>query len=143
VFDNPVNPFVAGFIGSPPMNQLDGVVESAAARLADGTVVPLPEDIAAKLSDGRKVVVGFRPDAFAPKGHSLHPEDRSVEIEAPVIISEPLGTETIIFTQFGGKEVQAKMLDPRPLEDGETLTFTLDLERLHVFDGESGKSLRA
>ena len=143
VFDNPVNTFVAGFIGSPPMNQLDGVVESAAARLADGTVVPLPEDIAAKLSDGRKVVVGFRPDAFAPKGHSLHPEDRSVEIEAPVIISEPLGTETIIFTQFGGKEVQAKMLDPRPLEDGETLTFTLDLERLHVFDGESGKSLRA
>ncbi|MAM09881.1 MAG: sugar ABC transporter ATP-binding protein [Rhizobiaceae bacterium] len=143
VFENPVNTFVAGFIGSPPMNQLDGVVESAAARLADGTVVPLPEDIAAKLSDGRKVVVGFRPDAFAPKGHSLHPEDRSVEIEAPVIISEPLGTETIIFTQFGGKEVQAKMLDPRPLEDGETLTFTLDLERLHVFDGESGKSLRA
>ncbi|AMM83254.1 sn-glycerol-3-phosphate ABC transporter ATP-binding protein UgpC [Martelella sp. AD-3] len=143
VFENPVNTFVAGFIGSPPMNQLDGVVESAAARLADGTVVPLPEDIAAKLSDGRKVVVGFRPDAFAPKGHSLHPEDRSVEIEAPVIISEPLGTETIIFTQFGGKEVQAKMLDPRPLEDGETLTFTLDLERLHVFDGETGKSLRA
>ncbi|QQM31133.1 sn-glycerol-3-phosphate ABC transporter ATP-binding protein UgpC [Martelella lutilitoris] len=143
VFENPANTFVAGFIGSPPMNQLDGVVADRAARLADGTVVPLPDDIAAKLSDGQKVVVGFRPDAFAPKGHSLHPEDRSVEIEAPVIISEPLGTETIIFTQFGGKEVQAKMLDPRPLEDGETLTFTLDLERLHVFDGETGKSLRA
>ncbi|MBB4123332.1 sn-glycerol-3-phosphate ABC transporter ATP-binding protein UgpC [Martelella radicis] len=143
VFENPVNTFVAGFIGSPPMNQLDGVVENGAARLNDGTLVPLPEDIAARLSDGQKVVVGFRPDAFAPKGHSLHPEDRSIEISLPVVISEPLGTETIIFTEFGGKEVQAKMLDPRPLNDGETLTFTLDLERLHVFDGETGKSLRA
>ncbi|TNB49017.1 sn-glycerol-3-phosphate ABC transporter ATP-binding protein UgpC [Martelella lutilitoris] len=143
VFENPANTFVAGFIGSPPMNQLEGVVEKSAARLDDGALVPLPEDIAAKLSDGQKVVVGFRPDAFAPKGHSLHPEDRSIAVEAPVIISEPLGTETIIFTEFGGKEVQAKMLDPRPLNDGETLTFTLDLERLHVFDAESGKSLRA
>ncbi len=143
VFERPVNTFVAGFIGSPPMNQLDGVVANGAAKLNDGTLVPLPEDIAATLFDGQKVVVGFRPDAFAPKGHSLHVEDRSIEVALPVIISEPLGTETIIFTEFGGKEVQAKMLDPRPLEDGETLTFTLDLERLHVFDGESGKSLRA
>ncbi|WP_319519264.1 sn-glycerol-3-phosphate ABC transporter ATP-binding protein UgpC [uncultured Martelella sp.] len=143
VFENPVNTFVAGFIGSPPMNQLDGVVEADGARLEDRTLVPLPADIAPKVSEGQKVVVGFRPDAFAPKGHSLHPEDRSTEISLPVMISEPLGTETIIYTRLGGKEVQAKMLDPHPLEDGETLTFTLDLERLHVFDGETGRSLRA
>ncbi|TCT41782.1 ABC transporter ATP-binding protein [Martelella mediterranea] len=147
VFENPVNTFVAGFIGSPPMNQLEGMIEQengdVVARVGGGVAVPLPEDIAPKVRAGQKVVIGFRPDAFAPKGHSLHPEDRSVELDLPVEISEPLGTETIIYTQIGGKEVQAKMLDPRPLKDGEALTFTLDVERLHVFDGESGKSLRA
>ncbi|WP_180900046.1 ABC transporter ATP-binding protein [Martelella soudanensis] len=142
VFENPANTFVAGFIGSPPMNQLEAVVEDGAARLADGTLVPLPADIAPKVSAGKKVVIGFRPDAFAPKGHSLHAEDRSLGVSLPVLISEPLGTETIIYTELGGKEVQAKMLDPRPLTDGETLTFTLDLDRLHVFDGATGKSLR-
>ncbi|WP_174801342.1 sn-glycerol-3-phosphate ABC transporter ATP-binding protein UgpC [Martelella limonii] len=143
VFENPVNTFVAGFIGSPPMNQLEGVAENGAARLSDGALVPLPGDIASKVSSGDKVIIGFRPDAFAPKGHSLHAEDRSLEVDLQVLISEPLGTETIIYTELGGKEVQAKMLDPRPLADGEKLTFTLDLDRLHVFDADTGKSLRA
>ncbi|WP_176084886.1 sn-glycerol-3-phosphate ABC transporter ATP-binding protein UgpC [Martelella sp. HB161492] len=147
VFENPVNTFVAGFIGSPPMNQLNATVERAdgttIARLADGTAVPLPADIAPTLLNGQTVVIGFRPDAFAPKGHSLHPEERSLEIDLGVVIAEPLGTETIIFTELAGKDVQAKMLDPRPVSSGETLTFTLDLDRLHVFDQASGRSLRA
>jgi multiple sugar transport system ATP-binding protein len=58
------------------------------------------------------------------------------------MIAEPLGTETILFTELGGREVQGKMLDPRPVQSGEMLDFTLDLTRLHVFDKTSGKSLR-
>ena len=147
VFNNPVNTFVAGFIGSPPMNLVEGVIEQngqgLVARIIGDIAAPLSEDVASRVMLGQKVIVGFRPDAFAPKGHSLHPEERSIELKLKVVIAEPLGTETIVFTEIGGKEVLAKMLDPKPLSSGDELTFTLDLERLHVFDAETGKSVRA
>jgi multiple sugar transport system ATP-binding protein len=146
VFDQPANVFVAGFIGSPPMNQLDAVVASeagaAVARLTDGVVVPLPADIAATVIEGQQVVLGFRPESFAPAGHSLHGEGNSLTIASQVLIAEPLGTETMLYTEFGGAEVQGKMLNPRVVAPGEQLDFTLDLSRLHVFDKASGKSLR-
>jgi multiple sugar transport system ATP-binding protein len=147
VFEHPVNTFVAGFIGSPPMNQLDAVVASEGgnpvAKLADGVLVPIPADVAGKVTQGQQIVLGFRPESLAPKGHSLHGEGNTVSINRTVMIAEPLGTETIIFTELGGKEVQSKMLNPRVVRTGETLDFTLDLSRLHVFDKTSGMSLRA
>ena len=96
----------------------------------------------ASISEGQQIILGFRPESFAPKGHSLHGADRSISVNRVVQIAEPLGTETILFTELGGKEVQGKMLDPRPVRPGEMLDFTLDLTRLHVFDKASGKSLR-
>nr|WP_314262268.1 sn-glycerol-3-phosphate ABC transporter ATP-binding protein UgpC [uncultured Devosia sp.] len=141
VFENPVNTFVAGFIGSPPMNQLDAVVAGGKARLGDGTEVPLPAGIAVR--DGQEIVLGFRPESFAPRGHSLHAEAGAMGLKSQVIIAEPLGTETILFVTLGGRDVQGKMLNPRVVHPGETLDFTLDLTRLHVFDKASGKSVRA
>jgi multiple sugar transport system ATP-binding protein len=147
VFDRPANVFVAGFIGSPPMNQLDAEVASEAgrpvARLGDGLDIPVPPDIASRLSAGQKIVVGFRPESLAPKGHALHGEAGSVALTRPVVIAEPLGTETILFTDLAGREVQGRMLNPRPVRAGEVMDFTLDLSRLHLFDKASGRSLRA
>jgi multiple sugar transport system ATP-binding protein len=140
VFERPVNVFVAGFIGSPPMNLVDAVVQGGKARLSDGVDIVLPADV--RVAEGQQIVVGFRPDSFAPKGHSLHGEDRSMVLSRAVSIAEPLGTETILFASVGGKEVQGKMLNPRPVQPGELLDFTLDLDRLHVFDRASGVSLR-
>ncbi len=140
VFERPVNVFVAGFIGSPPMNLIDAEAAGGRARLADGLEIPLPAD--ARVTEGQQIVVGFRPDSFAPKGHSLHGEHHSMQLSRTVSIAEPLGTETILFASVGGKEVQGKMLNPRPVQPGETLEFTLDLDRLHVFDRASGVSLR-
>ena len=146
VFDKPANTFVAGFIGSPPMNQLEAVIDAdkgtPAARLADGTSLRLPAGLAARLSAGQQVIVGFRPEAFAPQGHSLHAESDAMVLPRTVTFAEPLGTETIVFTDFGGQEVQGKMLNPRPLAAGETVNFTLDLGHLHIFDKASGKTLR-
>ena len=140
VFERPANTFVAGFIGSPPMNQLDAVVVGGKARLVDGLEVPLPPD--AKVTEGQEIVVGFRPESFAPRGHSLHAAGETLDIDRAVTIAEPLGTETILFASLGGQEVQGKMLNPRPVAPGEVLAFTLDLMRLHVFDRASGKTLR-
>jgi multiple sugar transport system ATP-binding protein len=141
VFENPVNTFVAGFIGSPPMNQLEAKVTGGKARLDDGTEVPLPAGLS--VSEGQDIVLGFRPESFAPRGHSLHGEAQAMALKSKVIIAEPLGTETILFVTLGGKDVQGKMLNPRVVTPGEELDFTLDLTRLHVFDKQSGKSVRA
>jgi multiple sugar transport system ATP-binding protein len=141
VFDRPANTFVAGFIGSPPMNQLDAVAAAGKARLSDGVEVPLPAGVS--VGEGQQIVVGFRPDSFAPKGHSLHGADQSLTVNRAVTIAEPLGTETLLFTELGGREVQGKMLNPRVVTPDEMLEFTLDLTRLHIFDKASGKSLRS
>ncbi len=147
VFETPANVFVAGFIGSPPMNLLDAVVGSdngrPVATLSDGVTVPLPAGIAGKAATGQAIVLGFRPESFAPQGHSLHGDAGSLPIRRAVTIAEPLGTETILFAPLGGEEVQGKMLNPRVVAPGEVLDFTLDLGRLHIFDKASGKSLRA
>ncbi len=140
VFERPVNTFVAGFIGSPPMNLIDAVVTAGKARLSDGVEVPLPPD--ARVSEGLPIVLGFRPESFAPRGHSLHTDARALSISRTIVIAEPLGTETILFTTLGGKDVQGKMLAPRPVAPGEQLEFTLDLDRLQVFDRASGVTLR-
>jgi multiple sugar transport system ATP-binding protein len=139
VFERPVNTFVAGFIGSPPMNQLDAVVEAGAAKLSDGVTVPLPEGLGVR--EGQEIVLGFRPESFAPRGHSLHGDAQSLAVTRQVDIAEPLGTETILFVTLGGKDVQGKMLNPRAVRPGETLEFTLDLSRLHVFDKASGRRM--
>ena len=139
VFEHPVNIFVAGFIGSPPMNLLDAVVTGDKARLSDGTEVPLPKGLA--LREYQDIVLGFRPESFAPRGHSLHGEAVALGIKRTVMIAEPLGTETILFVELGGKDVQGKMLNPRVVHPGEELEFTLDLTRLHVFDKASGRSV--
>ncbi|MFN4211732.1 MAG: ABC transporter ATP-binding protein, partial [Devosia sp.] len=141
VFEHPVNVFVAGFIGSPPMNLLDASVTGDKAVLDDGVEVPLPAGC--NVREGQQIVLGFRPESFAPKGHSLHGDAGALTLRRVVAIAEPLGTETILYVSLGGMDVQGKMLNPRVVHPGEELDFTLDLTRLHVFDKASGRSVRA
>ncbi|MCC7321459.1 MAG: sn-glycerol-3-phosphate ABC transporter ATP-binding protein UgpC [Rubellimicrobium sp.] len=146
VFDHPVNTFVAGFIGSPPMNQLPATVETGAggpvARLSDAIAIPLPADLGPRLVAGQAITLGFRPDGLAPEGHGLASGAPTITIPRDILIAEPLGNESILTVELGGREVQGRMLNPRPLHSGERVDFRLDLAHLHVFDGKSGQNLR-
>jgi len=139
VFEKPVNTFVASFIGSPPMNLLDAVVTDGKARLSDGLEIPIP--VSTSVSEGQQIVLGFRPDNFAPQGHSLHSDANALSVKCTVNIAEPLGTETILIVTLGGKEVQGKMLDPRTVATNELMDFTLDLTKLHVFESLTGRRI--
>ncbi|HLV82681.1 MAG TPA: sn-glycerol-3-phosphate ABC transporter ATP-binding protein UgpC, partial [Devosia sp.] len=88
VFEHPVNIFVAGFIGSPPMNLLDAVVSNGKARLSDGIEVPLPAGMA--VQENQEIVLGFRPESLAPKGHALHGDGAALTLQRTVVIAEPL-----------------------------------------------------
>ncbi|SLN62625.1 ABC transporter ATP-binding protein [Roseisalinus antarcticus] len=142
VFNRPATQFVAGFIGSPPMNMADARVVGGNLRLSDEAELPLPPGVAAQ--DGQNVVLGLRPDDIYPQGHGIHTEggDAVEPRDLTVKLSEPLGNETLLFVDFGGKGWTARMLNPRIVKRGEVLGFHMDLSRAHLFDAETGRSLR-
>jgi multiple sugar transport system ATP-binding protein len=147
IFECPANTFVGSFIGSPPMNMLDGVARTNSAgsmdvHLADGIVVPAPRRAVAHLLDGQKIVLGVRADDLTPVGHGTTNAGQSLtRLTRTVTISEPLGTESLLFTSIGGKEVVAKMHNPRPLREDEIMEFELVVDRLHVFDAATGENV--
>ncbi len=142
VFETPANTFVATFIGSPPMNLLDGRISDGQIAIKGGPRIAVPDQFAGKVKNGQNVVLGFRSDNLMPAGHTMPMEGSFTEFDMAVNLSEPLGTETLLYGVLAGREVQAKMLNPRPVKDGERLRFQLDITRCHLFDFESRQSLR-
>jgi multiple sugar transport system ATP-binding protein len=145
VFRRPATRFVAGFIGSPPMNLVEGNVDGGQIRFADGAGLPLPRQFRNAVSAGQKIVFGLRPDDIYPKGHGLHSgEEHEVhQIEMPVTVTEPLGNETLVFAEFTGRDWVCRMLNPKPLRAGDRVDMSLDLSQAHLFAADTGKSLRS
>ena len=127
VYDRPANLFVAEFIGSPSMNLLKGDVVTDGVRLGEGTVLALPESHNAKL--GQKVVYGVRPEHLKlGKG-----------TPAKVTVTEPTGPEIHIYADMGGQEVCAITSERVSLPRGSDIGLAPQLDRVHLFDAESGK----
>ncbi len=146
VFENPASRFVAGFIGSPEMNFFDGVVEVSEGMLfvrnAHLRLPILPARFGDALKGGEKIVAGFRPEDIVPQGHGMDPR-HAVEICTKVDITEMLGNETLLFSSAGDDEFISRMQQPRLVAPGEILTFKFNVERMHLFDAETGRSIRA
>ena len=144
IYQRPVNVFVAQFIGSPPMNLFDAVaVENSNGRVlqvSDGWQLPVPQRLSQAAETGREVVVGLRSDDLVPQGHGLPPEEKC-SFESRVTIAEPLGSETLLFIEFGPHEAISKMLNPRPVREGETVAYDVNLARLQLFDRASGRAI--
>ncbi|RUV24392.1 sn-glycerol-3-phosphate ABC transporter ATP-binding protein UgpC [Mesorhizobium sp. M1A.F.Ca.IN.022.07.1.1] len=145
VFQRPATRFVAGFIGSPPMNLQEATVADGKIVFSGGQSLPLPGRFKAKVNAGDKVVFGLRPDDLYPVGHGLHSGDAADvhEIELPVTVTEPLGNETLVFAEFDRRDWVSRMLNPRPLRAGDRVAMSFDLSQAHLFSAETGKSLRA
>ena len=143
VFNHPVNTFVASFIGSPPMNLIPATIQNGAIALDDQTSIPVPTRLKEHVSDGLAVTVGIRPDDLTPIGHGIHESAEMADLSLTVELAELLGTETLIYTRLAGHEVQGKMFDPRQLDEGETLSFRMMLDKLHLFNARTGRSVRA
>ncbi|RVT81858.1 sn-glycerol-3-phosphate ABC transporter ATP-binding protein UgpC [Rhodobacteraceae bacterium CCMM004] len=142
VFDHPVNTFVASFIGSPPMNLLPARISDGQVVFAGGTGLPVPTRLADRVRDGQEVTFGLRPDDLTPQGHGIARGGERAQLTLEVGLSELLGTETILYTRIGDQEVQGKMFGPRDVAAGERLTFDVALDRAHLFDTVTGRSVR-
>jgi multiple sugar transport system ATP-binding protein len=129
VYDKPANLFVAEFIGSPSMNLLKGEVAGDGVRLAEGTILPLPHGHKAR--PGQKVVYGIRPEHLAlAKG-----------APAKVVVVEPTGPEMHIYADMGGQEVCAITQERVSLARDNMIELSPRLDKVHLFDADSGKAL--
>ncbi|MBA3910124.1 MAG: sugar ABC transporter ATP-binding protein [Rhodobacter sp.] len=127
LYDSPVNTFVAGFIGSPAMNMMPGVVRDGAVVLGDDTRLPLPPGLS--VDAGREVIYGVRPEHLAVGAEGL---------TGTVAVVEPTGSETHVVLRATGREVVAMFRDRVPFRPGDQLTFAPDVEKVHLFDKATG-----
>ena len=145
VFERPANQFVAGFIGAPAMNFFPGAVGSEAGGQAvrcGDFAVPLPTARFTSLESGQSVILGVRPEDIVPHGHGMTPQN-SVALNGQVVLSEMLGNESLILLRLGKTEAMVRMQQPRPVAPGAVLPLQLNIDRLHLFNPESGRSLRS
>ena len=137
IYDRPANLFVAGFVGTPPMNFLPARVGPGRAETLDGSgfSLPVPSELRGSpaLSPGTDVIVGIRPENLHRLGAGSHADGPRLPLVADVV--EPLGDEVIVHARLEAAVVICK-LGPResPLV-GERFDARVDLDRLHVFDG--------
>jgi len=145
VFNNPVNVFVATFIGSPPMNIIEcSVLEKdneLMIKLDDNIFVKCPKNIISKIKNSKKVIVGIRAEDIVPlNSHTLKSEEAWF-FEKTIELAEPLGTETQLFFQLSNIEIISRMYNPRSVNVGEKLQFKIDVNKVHFFDYETEKAI--
>jgi len=131
LYDYPVNQFVAGFLGSPAMNFLEGEIVEGAVIATDGSRWPLPA-ASTGYPTGQKVIYGIRPE---------HLTLGETGVPARVQVVEPTGSETQVLLQAGGTTLVAALRERLPAQPGAVLHVTVDATRAHLFDPASGERL--
>ncbi|WP_454857371.1 ABC transporter ATP-binding protein [Rhizobium binxianense] len=130
LYDRPNSLFVAGFIGSPPMNFIEGTVQGGdlpSLATGDGLSLRLPQ--MKGLSAGREVVFGFRPQ---------HLTLNDAGMPGDIVVVEPTGSETQVNMRVGETPVCVLFHDRIPFKAGERIHLLPDLARAHVFDRKTG-----
>ena len=138
LYEHPVNLFVAGFIGSPSMNLLDGVIEADADGLSvhhKGRSLPIVPPEAAR--SGMKVVYGVRPE------HVGVVADGAQELRnATIDVVERTGPGRNVVLDFAGTRITATMDNKTPLSVGQRVEAAFQAGEVHLFDRETGHNLK-
>ena len=141
LYDNPCNLFVAGFMGSPQMNFVDATarVEGGKAFLdVEGQSIELPADKAKAVIDGgyngKQVIFGIRPENIIEvKGDKKAP----YQFESKVNVYELLGAEVFLYFDLGNANITARVEPTTKVRPGDTVKYTFDTSKIHVFDKET------
>ncbi len=144
LYDHPCNKFVAGFIGSPPMNFIEGqIVEDNGLLFNEGNFqVRLPEKFVAALKPyvGKKVIFGIRPeDIYDPSYGSELPFKQ--EVSAKVEVIEPMGSEIFLYLTTGKTPFVARVEPHVKAQVDEMRKLYFNMEKAHFFDVETEKSI--
>ena len=143
VYNNPVNKFVAGFIGSPAMNfitvTLEGseiVTPNLRLKVPEGALKSLRE----KGYEGKQLIFGIRPEDINAEAAFLKAFPDSV-VHASISVSELLGSESHLYCQLGDSEFVARVDARDYLETGSSIDLGFDLNKAHFFDLETEQTI--
>lgn len=129
LYDRPANRFVAGFIGSPAMNMLDGVVRLNGSATVEVGETRLPIADAGGLSDGQKVIFGVRPEDMTLSDSGL---------ATTISVVEPTGSEMHVVSKRNDAEIVSVFRERHALKPDQPIHLAPDPTRLHFFDPETG-----
>jgi multiple sugar transport system ATP-binding protein len=138
LYQHPANLFVAGFIGSPPINFFPATLAAGGVVSANGVTFTLPADVAGPLSagSGRAITLGVRPEDL-----TLAADGPAARIEGVVEVSEPLGSEVLLHWQTAVGELISRVPGQVAPAVGEKATLHAAFSKLHFFDPETERSL--
>ncbi|MEM6728192.1 MAG: TOBE domain-containing protein, partial [Pseudomonadota bacterium] len=141
LFKSPANKFVAGFLGSPPMNFLEATLSEEAGTVfasGDGFKLALPKERAGVLRQTNgKITLGIRPSDldYAPEAAD------SDALDLKVTVSEYIGAQSVLLCACGTAQVTVELKSETPIALGETLRFAVRPGTIHLFDTTSEKAL--
>jgi multiple sugar transport system ATP-binding protein len=147
VYHRPVNRFVAGFLGSPPMNFIDGELSERGGEVSftNGALsVRLPEAKRAALDRAkvaaRRVTLGVRPEDVLERKFYAGPTPHNV-VRAQVEFIEPLGSEVLATCSINGREIIARLSPRTEAASGEPIELVFETERAKLFDAATGEAM--
>ena len=130
LYFKPVNVFVAGFIGEPPMNFIRATVNGGAITVGDKKL-DLSHKLGAKVSayEGKEIIFGFRPESIR-----LGAADQAYVLDADVELTEMLGDNTNVYIRMGDLQSILKV-DPHDTPETDTnIEFSVPYENVYLFD---------
>ncbi|WP_037085662.1 ABC transporter ATP-binding protein [Neorhizobium vignae] len=132
LYDRPANLFVAGFIGSPAMNFLNGKIEEGVFRTEKGLILPLPAEVSPAKAGGRPLVYGIRPE-------HIRASDQGIQGRATIV--EGTGSEIFAKLDCGGEQLSCLFRERIDVRFGDTVGISIDAKQVHLFDKTTGHRL--
>ncbi len=142
LYDTPKNLFVAGFIGSPAMNLLEGVVVDGGVKVGDYTV-PVPRETIGKAEGEKTLTIGIRPENF-----NISEDDTGIAVDVAVL--EELGADAFLYGTPAGlsdedkidaQQVVARISSRKPPQRGSQVRLAIDPNHVHVFSQKTQNRL--
>jgi multiple sugar transport system ATP-binding protein len=137
IYDRPEDLFVAGFVGTPPMNFFAATLTAGRAQ-GEGFTLPVPAALSGG-AEGRKVVLGIRPEDLMASRDEARGETATVPVAVEIV--EPLGDAVLVHGSVGDTAVIGKLEPHRTPRAGDRVDLWVELEDMHVFDAATSQRI--
>ncbi len=145
IYDNPENVFVGGFIGTPPMNFINGTVDAEGFFNFAGKKIKVPENKMelVKINDlvGKEIILGIRPEDIHGEEQFLS-EYQNACIDLSIELSELLGAKTHVYSTISNNKISAVLDAIYEVSAGDKIKLAFDMNKVHFFDIESEQVLK-
>jgi multiple sugar transport system ATP-binding protein len=143
LYQNPINKFVAGFIGSPAMNFMNVTPKADGGTLklvGDGMELPVPESLRSAVGDGAaELTAGIRPEHFEIMNGAARGDGATVRATCDVV--EFLGNEELLHVRVGGHDLVAVVDAEHRVRPGDVVELFVPIDKIKLFDAAEGNAI--